>query len=211
MNILTEKLPDAVRVNGLEVGFRTDFRIWIEAGQLFRASEALDPRELTDRLRELVLESPAEDLSDEDLISAAALFYQGFPRTVGNSSARKEKVRKSPTYDFSADAAFVYSAFAACYGIRLAETRMHWFEFLTLFEGLMFGAENAMSFVVGVRQTEPGRVPKSEKPRMARLKREFALPKTRSAIEAEAAAALNRNLTANLGHEPNGREADHRD
>ena len=73
MNILTEKLPDAVRVNGLEVGFRTDFRIWIEVGQLFRASEALDPRELTDRLRELVLESRAEELSDEDLISAAAL------------------------------------------------------------------------------------------------------------------------------------------
>lgn len=200
MNILTGPLPNGVLVDGRQIGLRTDFRLWIEVGELFRDAGTMETAELVKRLRGLVLE-PGARVSDPDVISAAALFYRGFPRSVGRKEPSKEP-STGANYDFAADAAFVYASFAAVYGIRLIEVSMHWFEFLTLFEGLMFGAENAMSFVVATRSAETKDVPKSERSRIARLKREFALPVSES--EAALIQSLTQELSATEGGSLNG-------
>lgn len=193
MNILTDRLPDTVRVNGIEVPVRTDFRTWIQVGQLFRDSAGAEAGDVISDLAALVLgdEWPF-GLDDGDFVSAVSAFYGGFPRLVGTDSRTKRAETRRPDYDFIADSEFIYSSFVMCYNIRLAETDMHWWEFLTLFDGLMFDEGNAMSFVVGTRQTDIKQVPKTEKRRIGRLKREFALPKS------ESERALEKTLASRL-------------
>lgn len=192
MNILTDKLPNVIRVNGIEISVHTDFRIWLRAGQIIRDSENRDTQEVIESLADLILVdfSDLYEIHPDDFISAITAFYSGFPRMVGTGS-KKETKSKKPDFDFIADAEFIYSSFALCYHIRLSEIEMHWWEFLILFDGLMFAENNAISLVVGTRQTDLRDVPKSDKKRIRKLKKEFELPKDKAEIAMQKALAKN--------------------
>ena len=183
MNILSDKLPNVIRVDGIEISVHTDFRIWIKAGQIIRDSENKDTQDVIESLADLILVdfSDLYELRPDDFISAITAFYSGFPRMVGEGSEKETKNRK-PDFDFSADAEFIYSSFALCYHVRLCKQDMHWWEFLILFDGLMFAENNAISLVVGTRQTDLKDVPRSDKARIRKLKKEFELPKDEAEI-----------------------------
>ena len=203
MNILSDKLPNVIRVNGIEISVHTDFRKWLRAGQIIRDSENKDTQEVIEELSELILVNPDDLclLHPDDFISAITAFYSGFPRMVGTGSKKEAKNRK-PDFDFAADAEFIYSSFALCYHVRLSEIEMHWWEFLILFDGLMFAENNAISLVVGTRQTDLKDVPKADKKRIRKLKKEFELPKDESEI------TMQKTLANNLAMVGKG-EADH--
>jgi hypothetical protein len=203
MNILSDKLPNVIRVNGIEISIHTDFRTWLKAGQIIRDSENRDTQEVIESLADLILVdfSDLYELHPNDFISAITAFYSGFPRMVGEGSKKETKKRK-PDFDFEADAEFIYSSFALCYHIRLCEIDMHWWEFLILFDGLMFAENNAISLVVGTRQTDLKDVPKSDKKRIRKLKKEFELPKDKAEIAMQ--KALSNKLAMVKGDADHG-------
>lgn len=188
LNILTKALPDAILINGVELSILTDFRLWISVGEVFRQSSGMEIIDVIDELAELIVsrEIPP-DIHPEDFISGVIDFYKGYPRMVGKSKrdAKPAKARK-PDYDFLADSEFIYSSFVQVYGIRLTMVEMHWWEFLTLFDGLMFAEQNAINFVIGTRQADVKKASKEERARLNRLKKDFELPKDESDAKAEA-------------------------
>lgn len=192
MNILVDDLPNAIRVNGIEISVHTDFRIWIRVGKIIRESDGRDVSEVISELAELSLENPSDldKIDPADFVTAISTFYMGFPRLVG-AGGKDTKVQRKENFDFEADAEFIYSSFALCYHVRLVECEMHWWEFLILFDGLMFAEDNAMSLVVGTRQTDLRNVPKTEKRRISKLKKEFALPQDKKELSLQAALAAN--------------------
>ena len=186
-NILFDEMPEAITVNGIIFELNTDFRIWLKIGRLFRKIENAKGETANDLFLEIcdlaVYKYPEQGyvLGDE-LIFGLMDFYKGFP-DAENEHARKKKEsanaqKKPPSFDFEFDSKYIYCSFVSFYGIRLQEVEyMHWWEFLTLFEGLMMSDQTSVNFVVGARQQEiKGKMPKEEKERIKRLKEQFALP-----------------------------------
>lgn len=215
MNILTDKLPNVICIDGVEIPARTDYRTWVKVGELFRDSEnETEPETLTADLIDLIcVDGLPDEVSIGDFVSAVIAFYRGFPHP--NSYARERNqsggkttganVKRIPDYDLIADASFIYSSFLICYGIRLQmDEDMHWWEFLTLFDGLFFHDNNAMQFVVETRQTEMKDVPKYDKARIQRMKKIFALPKSEKTVAAE--RRLAEKLSAQLVAQSDGED-----
>lgn len=126
MNLLYEKLPGSVKIDGQEYPVYTDFRNWIQI--------------------EILL---SEKCGYDSIAKAILLCYKKLPQSVagavrgiadflsmGNINRRSEPERKKPVYSFEHDGAYIYSAFRRCYGIDLSGADLHWWQFKTLFMGL---------------------------------------------------------------------------
>ena len=203
MNILFNSMPTAVSVNGVEFELNTDFRVWLQVGELFEEMNTADDKNAVFfDICELVVKTYPEKgyvLGDE-LLEGLAQFYRGFPKVDGDKPKKKKEQKD---FDFKYDAGFIYCSFASFYKIRLQTIKyMHWWEFLTLFEGLMMSDQTSMNFVVGTRQQEiKSKMPKEEKERIQKLKKQFALPKSETDRKTE------NNLTnwlMNVGKDGNG-------
>ncbi len=187
-NILTDGMPDTIIVNGIPYDIYTDFRTWLKAGYLldeFPTAIEEDRTKIFLEIYELVVkENPKGNILAEDFLDSIVQFYAGYPK-VENDATKKRKERerehpKPPNFDFVYDSAYIYCSFAAFYHIRLWEIEyMHWWEFLTLFEGLMMSDTTSVNFVVGARQAKTtGKMPKEERNRIQKLQKDFALPKS---------------------------------
>lgn len=187
MNILFNAMPTAVSVNGIEFELNTDFRVWLQVGELLEEMNTAEDKNAVffDICEITVKEYPEKGyvLGDE-LLEGLCQFYKGFPG-VEDKSKKKKTTKKD--FDFKYDAGFIYCSFASFYKIRLQTIKyMHWWEFLTLFEGLMMSDQTSVNFVVGTRQQEiKSKMPKEEKERIQKLKKQFALPKSENDRQAE--------------------------
>lgn len=77
-------------------------------------------------------------------------------------------------YDFELDGALMESAFFHQYGIKLSETKMHWFEFLALFQGLK---DTQFNEVMGYRQMDLSQYPAKMRGKMRRIKEKYKIRK----------------------------------
>ena len=218
-SILTDPLPDVISVNGVTFEVFTDFRVWLRAGQLLSGAGREIKQETLSRLFDLVV--PAEGrpkgyILGADFIEAVSVFYAGPQKDEEKDTDAPEPNRPRPqrTFDFAYDAAFVYQSFASFYGIRLCEVRMHWWEFLELFSGLMLSDGNSLNFVMGVRQKKMSDVPKRQRAAYGKMKKAFALPKDRNVKKAENAVydmleAMWAENDKQREEESNGGQSDH--
>lgn len=94
---------------------------------------------------------------------------------LGNPMKRTAEVNVK-TLDFEQDSSLIYSAFRQTYGINLYEEfgRMHWYEFVSLLEGL---PEDTLLYQVrSIRQWEPQKGDSKEyKRKMRKLKEQYKL------------------------------------
>ena len=201
-NILSDGMPEAITVNGIPFSLNTDYRVWLKAGRLFdKLNTAEDQNPIFLEICELTVKKYPEEgyVMGEDLIFGLLEFYKGFPKEDNDySRTEKEKSKerkKPPSFDFFYDAEYIYCSFVSFYGIRLQQVEhMHWWEFLTLFEGLMMSDQTSVNFVVGARQQKvSAKMPREEKSRIEKLKKQFALPEAENVREAKS------NLTNILG------------
>ena len=153
-------------------------------------TEDLTEEKAAEALEEVGEEIPIEDEAPEKAEDAAE---EEAPDEALEDEADAEKSEEKEegkpkgarTFDFIYDSAYIYQSFASLYQIRLITERMHWWEFLTLFNGLMLSDENSMNFVVGVRQKKMNDVPASLRGAYVKMKKEFMLPKSESVKQAE--------------------------
>lgn len=77
-------------------------------------------------------------------------------------------------YDFEADAALIFAAFRQAYSIDLARTRMHWWQFRALFDGLPENCQFCR--VVSYRTMDTGGLPEASRQFYEKMRARYALP-----------------------------------
>lgn len=126
MNILTDALPYAVNINGVQHHINTDFRAGIKFELMIQRGET-DPQKL---LKPFFREDIPGDIIET--IHAIHLFY-----CCGSIPEKKEGQRnKKAAYSFEVDSGAIFADFMNYYRIDLTQERLHWWEFRFLLENL---------------------------------------------------------------------------
>lgn len=177
MNLLTDRLPEEVEINGKWRPIRTGFSIGVQF-ELLMQDAARNDEELLFRALELYYPSIPDDLSVA--LDRLLWFYRcgrdpegEKPYERNRSSA--QRVRR--VYSFEQDADLIFAAFWETYGIDLSREDLHWWKFRALFSALPPDCE--FSRVVGYRTADTRGMPKKQKQVYEKLKQRYAI-KSRS-------------------------------
>ncbi len=174
-NILTDKLPDFVTVDGEKCLLNTDFKVWINFEIILSDKEKSDVQKLAEILPLCFRKLPS---NIEKAWQACTKFYCGGERKKGEG----EKTFSRPLYSFKYDAGLIFSAFYEKYNIDLNERSMHWFKFRQLF--LQLGNGNSFDEVLQSRCVSLSDIKDPmQKKKMMALKRIYALPDIRTEQE----------------------------
>lgn len=164
MNILTDPLPETVKIGGVEVPICTDFRVCL------RVMLAFEDPELTNYEKQAVLLSNLYPWAPPDMgkaIEQAIVFLNG-----GEERAESDAPR---LFSFSKDANLIFAAFQQTHSIDLTIAELHWWKFLALFMDL--GSETAFCNLVALRKrVKDGTATKEEKQAAWEMGETFEIP-----------------------------------
>lgn len=195
-NILIDKLPETVEVNGQEVGVNADFRVFILFEQILRDYELDKEAKIKKCLSLFYKDNPS------NLVEAVQQMFKFYSMDFMNDfyTSNKSKVAKKnkKLYDWDFDQAYIYSAFLSQYRIDLQEIDyLHWWKFRFLFMGL--DEDNKISKIIAYRDMDTSKIKdKEEKKRYEQLKKTFAIPARISIEEIEKMNDLE-NILVNGG------------
>jgi hypothetical protein len=182
MNILIERLPDAVEIDGREYLLNTDFRTCL------RVILAFEDPELTNAEKQMVMLNNIYPEMPENIQAAldqANKFLNG-----GNvEKSEEEGVFLPRLYSFSKDANFIFAAFKQTHDIDLSTEQLHWWKFIALFMDL--GGETTFSNLIQLRKKVfTGTATKEEKQAASDMGEIFDIPQpdTRTLEEKKAEA-----------------------
>ena len=177
MNVLFERFPQTVDIDGHEYRIVTDFREWIKLSELLKEVDRFTAATL-EMLLEWYIDVPPDTnkaiCALQAFLSAEGLYVQ--EDAAGNEAEDVARNDGKPVYSFTHDAHCIYSDFQAVYGIDI-ETNpyMHWWKFLTLFGGLPADTETKERiYYRGVDLNEIK--DKEERKRIKEIKKRLALP-----------------------------------
>lgn len=173
MSLLTSPLPEAVEVNGISYPIRTDFKIWLEFGDLAADIQKNYVNMLTacytDRLPPSL---------NEALLALVRFYVGGFETHADGGASRR------PIVSFSADAEYIYSAYLSQYQIDLTAASMHWYQFMALFRSLDDSCR--LSKIMEARAVNLGSIKdKNLKSYYRKMKRAYRLPDNRTEEQKE--------------------------
>ena len=186
MSILWERLPESLFI-GKEVKINSDFRTMLKFEEIMINDELSDNQKVFIALK---LFYPDEDVSNLDLEKA----YEGLMwfYTCGKEKEDSEedekpsgdKASKKMIFSFKYDANYIFAAFLQQYNIDLTITKMHWWKFRALFDGLT--DKTQLIKIIGYRSmTIDSKLPAAERQRLRELKSTYALPDMRTQEEKE--------------------------
>ena len=194
MNILIDKLPEALEIEGELYPIHTDFRVWIRFALLFSESKV----EMAQKFAEAI--PLCFDLSKQNklpptlqlTLTGLFEFYAGDKKDdKANKIVVQEKQKR--IYSFEFDAPYIYAAFLAQYGIDLKIANLHWWQFNALFSGL--NEDNKICKIMGYRAVELDQVKdKTQKAFYRKMQNLYRLPdmRTDEEMEADIAACFDR-------------------
>ena len=178
MNILIDKNPSSVNIDGVEHTINCDHR--------------------TSILFEMAIKDP--ELSEIDkLFAALSLYYDNIPDNIeeawnailwfytlgeldgkvdeGDSNINNSppKPKEEEIYSFEHDGDYIFSSFLYAYKIDLANEELHWWSFMKLFNTLP--EDTIMKKIIEIRNTKiTPSMSKEEKANWRKLKRMYKLP-----------------------------------
>lgn len=193
-NILLDKSPSEYKGYLL----RTDYRIGIQLLSILENSELEDEDRLLDALvllygcgipddiqlalnglkwflscgRACAPDAPASYLDYEDI-------DEELDETVSNNGRI--------AFDFLIDAGYIEGAFRERYGVELSSTRMHWFEFMSLFRCLK---DTQLNDLMYYRTVDVTKLPKSQRVEMRKLQDKYKIRKVTASRKAELIACF---------------------
>ena len=162
MNILTEKLPEKIKVNNIEFDINTDFRAGITFELLIQKGE-----EDIEKLLTPFFPNGIKEEYIKDVLQAAELFY-----CCGKLPETKNEVpskNKAQGYCFEKDANIIFADFLNFYGINLNIVSLHWWAFRSLLEGLPEKSEFKQR--IYYRTVDTKGMSKNEKQRIAKYRK----------------------------------------
>lgn len=180
MNILTDRLPEAIRVNGKIYEINSNFRDCLLIILAYEDSDLTGFEKQQVLLSNLYKEMPTENI--EKAIEKGVKFLNG-----GEENSEGSMTSNLRLFSFAKDAKFIFSAFQQTHGIDLQNTQyLHWWQFLTLFMDL--GSETMFCNLVGLRKrVKTGKASKEERKVAREMGDIFIVPEidTRSIEEVE--------------------------
>ena len=178
MNILTDRLPTSLTINGQDYKIKSDFRTALKIILAFEDAELAGVEKSILFYDLLYIDKP------EDVMQA---LQQG--TWFLNGGKDEENESDGPrVFSWDRDSNLIYAAFQQTHGIDLAEAELHWWKFLALFMDL--GSETAFCSLVGLRRrVKTGKATKEEKQMAREMGSLFIVPdiddRTPDEIEAE--------------------------
>ena len=179
-DLLTEALPESVRIHGKEYPIQCDFRIGIKLDGILRSE--LEDQEKIKRMLVLYF----KDNIPPDIPAAIdkIIWFYRCGEVLDNEDEEKKKRRyirrksKDPACVLTQDAPYVYAAFMDQYGIDLTSvTFMHWWKFMALFESL--GDETKMSKIMYYRQASTSGMSKERRAFINEMKKIYKIKGTK--------------------------------
>nr|DAD89701.1 MAG TPA: hypothetical protein [Siphoviridae sp. ctWDo30] len=170
INLLIDRLPDSLNVNGVEYPINTDFRAGIYYELLMQEE---DEKAVVEGLKVYYGERIPEDLG-------AAIEQINWFRNCGRPEKKLTGAgagNGKQAFSFSCDSDYVYAAFMAQYRIDLTEVEyMHWWKFMALFESL--DKESRLMEIMGYRVAKLEGLSKEQRKFYRSMQQYFAIPKS---------------------------------
>lgn len=183
-NILLDRLPESVEINGREYSLDTDFRSCLRIILAFEDLELATIEKRAVLLENLYMEKP------EDLEEA---FYLGMDFLDGGEGNPDSQAEAEPTklYSFSKDSKFIFSAFRQTHGVDLETVDyLHWWKFLYLFMDL--GENTFFIRLLGLRKRLADGTASKEDRRAAREMEDLITVPQNRTMELEEMESVNR-------------------
>lgn len=161
MNILTETLPEKIKVNNIEFDINTDFRAGIAFELLIQKGE--------DNVEKLLTPFFPKGIKEEhlqELLQAIEIFY-----CCGKLPEKSPAIttNRKQSYCFEQDANIIFADFLNFYGINLNTVSLHWWAFRSLLEGLPEKSEFKQR--IYYRTVDTKGMSKNEKQRIAKYRK----------------------------------------
>lgn len=169
MNILIDKFPSTLEVEGKEYEINTDFRFALSSILAFEDNELTTLEKVSVMLQNIYGDEIPENV-EEALIQCQFFLNAGSPN-------KDEETHKRRLYSFSQDAGLIYAAFQATHGINLGDEKLHWWRFINLFMDL--GQDTTFCQLVSMRKRYyDGKCTKEEKQAIREMWDVFNVPDT---------------------------------
>lgn len=154
MNMVIDRLPTSVLIDGAAVKINTDFRVCL------RILKAFDDERLTEHEKLTVLISL---LYPEYPSNTALAVKQGLKFLNRGSELNDANAKQLQVYSFEKDSSYIYSAFKSTFNIDLSTVEyLHWWSFRSLFADL--GKDCFFNTLVSLRSRKSsGKLTKEEK------------------------------------------------
>lgn len=151
MNLLIEKLPDALEIQGQKYKIDTDFRQWLKVNEVIQERDVVSLLEVLDGMFKEEVPINSED-GFQDLVDQLAFFLScGEPRETSN--VKVDKIVFS--YDYDSD--YIISAFQEFYNIDLLTVEsMHWFKFNMLLQTM--SGDSELKERIRIRSMNPSEI-----------------------------------------------------
>lgn len=163
MNILTDRLPNTIKVGAVNFDIVTDFRAGVNFSLLIEKGE--------DNIFNLCKPFLPNGLPRNVVgaVEAVLWFYRGGEETKGDSGGGSDK----PSYSFEVDSEAIYADFWRYYSIDLAREELHWWTF----RSLLFGLPEDSNFKnrIYYRTCNLKDLPKKEKQRIAKIRKQIEI------------------------------------
>jgi len=168
-NIIINECPGIVEISGHSFKISTDFKVILKILNILEETEDKDRAGKT-ALRLFYGNNMPDDVETAILAFLEFVSNKSEPEEPKETEASPEEER---IFDMLFDSNYIYAAFLQNYGIDLIDTKMHWWKFKTLVEGLP--SNTKLSDIIQIRGQE---LPKDSKQRaqMNRLKEAYKLP-----------------------------------
>lgn len=168
MNLLIDKLPETVEIDGLKYPIHTDFRISILFEQLLADTELTEPEKL---IQALQLYYPLLPADIPTAIDQMLWFY----RCGKEQKAAEDEKPSAAVFDYDVDDQYIYAAYLDQYGIDLQDVKLHWWKFKALFAGLK--DDNKLCKIMSYRAMDiPSDMPKAQKEFYKKMKKFYEIP-----------------------------------
>lgn len=197
MNILIDRLPETVKIRGVEYPIRTGFRTSVLFELLVRDKKVKDEYKIDGLLRLYYEKMPPDR---EEAVKQALWFYN-----CGKEQKKKETKNKTSAafrknkalYSFEKDAHLIYAAFKDQYGIDLQDIEdLHWWKFSAMFDGLK--NDHPIRQIMEIRGMSTSGMSKKQIQHINTLKEMYSLEDTETVDSKVALAKRNADMKAYL-------------
>lgn len=183
-----EKLPTFVEIDGVRYAFDASFKVILLCFDIAQDSDMEEIEKLLTIYDCLFKKSAKFKCRKKDAFFRINLVNEAFKLLIEKSS--KKDNRK--LIDFEDDFKYIYAGFMQCYGIDLFSCNLHWWKFISLFNGM--SNDTRIMQIIDIRQRpipKPTKYNAEERAQLIKLKAEFAVKMTQEEREQQFMQSMN--------------------